>query len=953
MDVYTYGGIDLIAFAFNAVAAIFATADFKDNLIYIALGVGFAVALWKTASSLSFGPLIKQFLVPVFLMFSLFTVGGKTVTIHDEITKEKRIVNNVPLLLAATASGMSSISKGITSLFEQSMHAPDDPVYNWTGRIYAGQTFLGSRTPRIVDGTTSQNFQRFCKNCVRDDLGLGLYTLEELENSKSILEFLMVRSSQLRSSGYRMTQEDVSAIQLMKNDTPYDGKEPLVGELRQVSCQDIAKILYKRTEGNIRASKEFIMKNFEGDREKLIRLNGEGSTPALGNLLQQSFSIDAIKNYTYDKATVFGAAKAEMQQLEAQKISGIISMKWIVALRNYMEALLYMFFPLVILINFIFLGLKAIQGWIFLIGWISMWPPCYVIANFLLTMQFDHKAGGLGLLGKGYSLFTSDGLSQLSEQMEGAAFVAFASIPMLSLAILRLSQGGATALAHWAGGLGGFAQGAAAQTAGEVVSGNYNFDNISAGSQQFNNHAQDQRNLAASFTANEIKNQDIFGQTTTDSFGDNPIFHQNSSSLQAGVNVQESLNQSIGESQREAASMLDSSSENFSLDFAHTMNATEGVNRFASTSHSQNASADGSVSQQLSGMIQNAGSIATDYAHTHGISETDALEEAVGASLGVNLLGTGVSGSEHLKHSYGSLESDQKATRVNEALNVHDAYTDSANFAINNRDALSQEEGGREYIDWAEQWTNTKRSSASVQQAYSETQSWDRVANENRSSGSSSNIDLTTDFDRHLMGETGDVGKKIEVLNDPKQLKGHLQNYSKEKVAALRNDLGININKEAITTPGHDLQSRVAGNVGNRQDFSAEANSRVPSSKPDGFGLEVPTGGEEAFQEPPKGTPLDEEKVQGYKNLRNTPKEEFNQSETNFEDLRDKTILENIQEKSFLGKLSQEKRGLWKIIRDYGADAQAKMAEENPSIRKLWQKKGYIEPPEPPEPPQN
>ncbi len=48
------------------------------------------------------------------------------------------------------------------------------------------------------------------------------------------------------------------------------------------------------------------------------------------------------------------------------------------------------------------------------------------------------------------------------------------------------------------------------------------------------------------------------------------------------------------------------------------------------------------------------------------------------------------------------------------------------------------------------------------------------VANETRSSGSSINQDLSTDFDRYLLKETGDVGKKIDVLNSPQQLQGDL-----------------------------------------------------------------------------------------------------------------------------------------------------------------------------------
>lgn len=948
MDVYTYGGIDLIEKTFNAVAVIFKTEDFSENLFHLALAIGFAVAIWKTISAFSFAPLIKQYLVPVFLMFALFTVGGKGVTIHDEITNEQRKVDNVPLLLAATASGISTLSKGLTSLFETAMHGADDPVYNWTGRVYAGQTFLGATKPRVIDGTTMENFQRFCKNCVREDLGLGLYTLEELENHPSILEFLSTRSSQIRSAGYRVTQEDLNMINAMKEQDPppYDGDKPLVGELRQVTCRSIAKILYQRSQGKIEAAKDFIINNFQGDREKLLRLNG-ANAPALGNLFQQSLAIDTIKNYTFGGPTAFGAAKAEMQQLEAQKISGIISMKWIVALRNYLEALLYLFFPLICLFTFLLLGFKAIQGWMFLLGWISIWPPCYVCANFLLTSQFDSRAKGMGLFGKGYTLFTSDGLFQLNQQMEGIAFGVFASIPLLSLALLMMARGGATALAHWAGGLGGFAQGAAAQAAGEVVSGNYSFDNVSAGNQQFSNHSRDQRNLAASFVANEIRNQNPLGMTVTDRFGDNPTFQQTRSSLQAGVNIQESLNYSATQSQREAASLLDSSSENFSADLSSTINATEGLNRFASTSHSHIESADGSTNAQLSAMIQNAESLATDYAQTQGISKQDALEDAISASLGVKVLGTGLSGSEHLKHSFGSMDQEQKAKRMNEALNVQEAYNESASFALANRETLAQDEGGRAYIDWAHQWTQAQRSAASVQQAYSETQSWDRVAAETRNSSSSINQDLTTDFDRYLLEKTGDIGKKIDVLNDPKQLKSHQNAYIKEKINRLRDDLGVTIDKEAITTPGYALQSRIASQVGDRQDFQTKAQERTPDTKPGGFDLQVPTN-EKEFSKNPGGNPLDPKRVESFKEQKQKPQEEFQKEEERFKEIQDTTVLETLRDQSIIGKLAKDRRGGWQMIKDYAEQCREKMRQEIPQLANIQdgKKKTKTDPPE-------
>ena len=298
------------------------------------------------------------------------------------------------------------------------------------------------------------------------------------------------------------------------------------------------------------------------------------------------------------------------------------------------------------------------------------------------------------------------------------------------------------------------------------------------------------------------------------------------------------------------------------------------------------------------------------------------------------------------------MDQDQKSTRVNEALNVQEAYNESANFVLANREALSQDEGGRSYIDWAEQWTQNQRSAASVQQAYSETQSWDRVAAETRNTSSSINQDLTTDFDRYLLEKTGDIGKKIEVLNDPKQLNSHLQDYSKYKIDTLRDDLGITIDKESITTPGHTLQSRVASEVGDRQAFQTKAQERIPDTKPGGFDLQVPTGQEEVFTSPPEGkSPLDPEKVQEFKDKKSNPQEAFQQEEKRFEELQDATVIDTLKDKSVLGKLAKDKRGGWQMLMEYGAKVKERIREENPQIAKHWDDRDQKKNPGKPEKP--
>ena len=47
MDVYTYGGIDLLEQVFNGVAAIFKTKDFSENLFHLALAMALPLVFGK------------------------------------------------------------------------------------------------------------------------------------------------------------------------------------------------------------------------------------------------------------------------------------------------------------------------------------------------------------------------------------------------------------------------------------------------------------------------------------------------------------------------------------------------------------------------------------------------------------------------------------------------------------------------------------------------------------------------------------------------------------------------------------------------------------------------------------------------------------------------------------------------------------------------------------------
>ena len=855
LKVYTFGGGATLEKAFNAVAAIFKTAAFSDNLLVVAVSFGFGFAIYKTVSAFSFGPLIKQFLVPVFLMFTLFSVGSKEILIYDELAKtdgKPRVykVDNVPVLLAYSASFMSSISKGLTSLFEKAMHEVDDPTYNWTGHLYAGRTLLANQQMRLIDGTTKENFRRFCHNCVRHDIGLGLYTWEELEKAPDLLGFLMERSSHLRGTGYRMQEADIVNIERLGWDAEKaKAEKPIVGEIRRLRCQAIAEILKSRIQHQILAANKFVLNNVSSDYQKLLHLSDSESN--LIKLLEQKTAIEHIQNYTYGNQTAFGAAKAEMQQIEGQKMQGLLSMSWIIALRNYLEALLYLFFPLVVLITLLFLGFKAIQAWLFLLGWVGMWPPCYVCANFLLTSLWDQKAEASGLLGKGYTLFTSEGLFQLHNQMEGIAFGVFASIPIISLALISLAKGGATALAHWAGSLGAFGHGAAAQAAAETVSGNYSFDNVSAGGRNIANTSMFHKEISPHMNYDTVSTKDATGARSSSLIGESFTLDEKGSNLLSSPAFRSGIQENAQVKASEAESLAEASSENFSATLQMTTHSTEGLNRHAATSLSSGLSQDGSYSAQAQTLFQNAYSKAEDFAESTGQSTNAAMEESLHASLGIQkILGGGIGG--RLGSTYSQLDSEQATERYQRASNTHESFNEAASFALANKEALSREEGGREYVDWAQQWSQSQNAGYQYNKVFNEHQSWEKMKSLSENLDLSATENLSKDFTDYLLEKTEDYGVMQSILQDPsrrrEEMSGFLDAY-RQKHFHQPHVNQEDLIKKPFGSEGSQLKQRVQGQV--HQDLFDQGMDKIATEKPSGFDLSVPTGNERRYKANP------------------------------------------------------------------------------------------------------
>jgi len=336
LKIYTYGGGEILQKIFNLVSIICGAkiADY-DVAVWIAVNIGLLVAVVMAMTKMNLSPIWKQWLIPVFLTVSLFTLNTEKVIIHDYLirndSKQKDYkVDNVPLLLAYTAHFFSTLSHGMTEMLEDGAHLVDDGVYNWTGHIYAGKSLFNTRKMKLIDEVTEENFRNFCSECVFRDLGLGLYTKEELGKAPNLLEFLEERTSKIRGVQYRQPNHSIGSL---------DGKEePPPGTTGMLSCQHAISRIHKHLNNELANSKELLLGSIGNEYQHLL---DKSEKAPIQKLVEQQIAIDTLKDYTVGRYDTLAAKRAEQLQIASQKILGAMGANILLASRNYFEALLY------------------------------------------------------------------------------------------------------------------------------------------------------------------------------------------------------------------------------------------------------------------------------------------------------------------------------------------------------------------------------------------------------------------------------------------------------------------------------------------------------------------------------------------------------------------------------------------------------------------------------------
>ena len=487
--------------------------------------------------------------------------------------------------------------------------------------------------------------------------------------------------------------------------------------MQYLNCQEaVAKMepYYKEEKGYY--AQQDLLKHLPATYNALTKLNEE-SEDLIGQMLMICYLKGELNGLGFAKA------RANEQQKSTYQVMGALASNSLITMRAVLEAIIYASLIFVIPMSLLPGGIKFFSSWLWTLIWIQMWPPFYVILNYIMqSVAQGYSSGifmGLSESQKGISIFTSIGLTELHEDIYALSGYLSASIPFISYAILK---GGVSSFMQLAGSMMTPAHTAAGAAASEVSTGNYSFASTGFGGSNYKNETEFQSNLAPSLSTGYYSENT--GSDSTVYASNEAIFKQNRSELRTGVSLDVMSSQSHQHMRQEAESLAENSLKGSSESISSASRKFSDFNTYLSEgkNYSEN------ISEREASSIQDSSrylmSASENWGKQYGFSAKDSMDITLGLSFGgsgsvastsalsddsLNTANSLVNSEEFQSHfqkvsdfayskSASSLNDEGKryAEGLTESLDQAKQHQESYQFALNKLEQISSQESWME-----------------------------------------------------------------------------------------------------------------------------------------------------------------------------------------------------------------------------------------------------------------
>jgi len=786
MEVITLGAGEILYYVFNAIASLTSSGDFKDA-IKIGMSFAFVWIIFSVAFGKSFEEVGKYYLIYTLISGALI-FSKTTIIITDRLNPSfSRVVDNVPVGIAYPASWTSKLGDGIARLFDQNFSLPSDLKYSQTGVIFGSKIQDVSMEFDVIDPTFMQNISKFVQQCVYYDLANLLYTMEDLNNTDNLWQFISSRTSAIRMFDYinRDNQEkELVTCNEVAQIFETDFQEEETANLKKAWYQTLLVSSNNITTDEVKAS--YMRTAIQNSNDFLLK-----ASQSVSDSIRQKIMINAI-----NKATSMASQYSDILLMEQTKKSyeksGILASRWVPKMRALLEILIYSCFSLLAVLFMLPIGYKIFQTYMQGFVYIQLWAPLYAILNLIITIE--HQSA-LSIAEGAITLGNFQTIGQINQDIALTARNLMLSIPFIAFFLMKgLSAG----LGHGLHSMMGSLSSSAEAVASEETRGNYSLGNSSLDNHSANNinaNKLDSR-IAMQSYGGDLQNQT--GSTTSFAGDGSQYLSQMKSNLRTDIRMGSSYTQELSDRKTELESMGQRESSEYTQSMTNSLNAGARMGQEYSQAEANGEEWANNLGNEQKEALDTVNSFSNRFGSNF---ELKGYTRADG-SLGFKVFGNGAQASAGVESSAGYRKevSEEELQQMNNSLSVLNSSSNNKSFSNSSSEMqnLSQ--------DLASNYTEAMESRNSLALYSDQATNLEKMIQDSRSNNSSYNHDVADGFMEYLTNDKGYDNYEIERLlsnsNRKLALNEHLDEFLDNK-----------INQDYIKNYGHQLSQTEGENI--------------------------------------------------------------------------------------------------------------------------------------------
>lgn len=477
--IYTPQNGEYLKTVLDAMVTLLNTETFKSAmnimLILAVSMVGYQYVCGKKLQALG-----RYVLTSFFVLYGLMGVRVSVAIIdmqRADSAGPALTVDHVPLGNALPAALISGIGYGITQVFSDVFHMPNDLDYTKTGMIFGARTWLASTSTELsMSPELARDLSSYIRQCIFSAKLLGSQQISssELKNSTDLIRLYFSEASPIY---YVMLHDG-------RNVSCIDAANILKPQLTNASNKELEHLSDLMAQGN----QERFKNSLAAAHNYYMKVSKEA-----GNILTQNILINATRNAATD-AFAFAGADAQLMNftnttsLQKMHVAEANSF-WLASFRlPYYMTVMWMLticiFPLVVLIA-LFPTMKNV--YVFYLqsqAYLWSWPPMFIIIHFFVSLAASTTMNLFGQKSGGITFSNMDAIANLHSNFAYTAGALAASVPFLSYYITKgLSSVLSTASQHF----GGMAQSLSVSEAQAATQGNLSMASYTGWNMNYDN----------------------------------------------------------------------------------------------------------------------------------------------------------------------------------------------------------------------------------------------------------------------------------------------------------------------------------------------------------------------------------------------------------------------------------------------------------------------------------